>query len=89
MNSPNAIGRSSSRFSLMSLIWRSLLFNFLPNVAVIASIAVATAVIVGALLVGDSVRGSLRFQALDRLGAIDGLMVSRHFLEKATLDGWR
>lgn len=89
MNSPNSIGRSSLRFSLMSLIRRSLFFNFLPNLAVIASIAVATAVIVGAFLVGDSVRGSLRFQALDRLGGIDGLLLSRHFLEKATLDDWR
>ena len=39
----------------------------------------ATAVLTGALLVGDSVRGSLRSLSLDRLGKIDSLMIANRF----------
>ena len=42
------------------------------NLAVLLAAAVATAVLTGALLVGDSVRGSLRDLTLERLGNIDG-----------------
>ncbi len=76
------------RFGLFELQLKSFRFNFLPNLAVIASIAVATAVIVGALLVGDSVRGSLRYQALDRLGKIDGLMLTRGFVSLDSISTW-
>ena len=41
------------------------------HVAVALGVAVATAVLTGALLVGDSVRGSLRDLTLERLGRID------------------
>ena len=41
--------------------------------------AVATAVLTGALIVGDSVRGSLRQITLERLGAIDQALVSERF----------
>ncbi|MEM8945608.1 MAG: FtsX-like permease family protein [Planctomycetota bacterium] len=44
--------------------------------AVAAGVAIATAVITGALLVGDSVRGSLRDLAVERLGWIDKLLVA-------------
>lgn len=46
------------------------------HVAVMLGVAVATAVITGALLVGDSVRGSLRDLVLERLGAIDHALVT-------------
>ena len=39
-------------------------------------VAVATAVLTGALLVGDSVRGSLRDLTLQRLGRIDSALVA-------------
>lgn len=42
-------------------------------------LAVATAVIVGSLIVGDSVTGSLRDTATARLGRIDHALVSPHF----------
>ena len=42
-------------------------------------VAVATAVLTGALLVGDSVRGSLRDLTLQRLGRIDSALVTGHF----------
>ena len=47
--------------------------------AVVLGAAVATAVLTGALVVGDSVRGSLRQITLERLGAIDHALVSEHF----------
>lgn len=78
----------SMRFGFLDLQLKSFRFNYLPNLAVIASIAVATAVIIGALLVGDSVRGSLRYQALDRLGKIDGLMLTRGFVTSDSIVAW-
>ncbi|QDU55962.1 FtsX-like permease family protein [Aeoliella mucimassa] len=46
------------------------------HLAVIAAVAIVTAVITGALVVGDSVRGSLRDLTLQRLGHIDRAAVS-------------
>src|SRR5436189_6482736 len=46
------------------------------HLAVAAGVAVATAVLTGALLVGDSVRGSLRDLTLQRLGRIDTVVVA-------------
>jgi ABC-type lipoprotein release transport system permease subunit len=46
------------------------------HLAVAAGVAVATAVITGALLVGDSVRGSLRDLVLERLANIDAVLVA-------------
>ncbi len=43
--------------------------------------ACATAVIVGALLVGDSVRGSMHHLVADRLGAIEHIVVARRFVD--------
>ncbi|MFQ5743098.1 MAG: hypothetical protein ACE5HV_05860, partial [Acidobacteriota bacterium] len=52
------------------------------NLAVLAGAAVNTAVLTGALLVGDSVRGSLRDLTLDRLGSIDEVLVAQHFFRQ-------
>jgi len=54
--------------------------------AVALGIAVTTAVLTGALLVGDSMRGSLRDRALSRLGNIDELLVVDKFF-RAELAG--
>ena len=48
------------------------------HVAVAAGVAVATAVITGALLVGDSMRGSLRDLALGSLGRVDTVLIAEH-----------
>ncbi len=48
------------------------------HLAVAMGVAVATAVLTGALLVGDSVRGSLRDLTLQRLGRIDSAIVAGH-----------
>jgi putative ABC transport system permease protein len=53
------------------------------HVAVGLGVAVATAVLTGALLVGDSVRGSLRDLTLQRLGRIDSALVTGHFFRDA------
>ena len=58
------------------LIFSSLVFHWRMNVAVGLGVAVGTAVLAGALLVGDSVRGSLRRLTLDRLGRIDEVLVA-------------
>ncbi len=44
------------------------------HLPVAAAVAVATAVITGALLVGDSVRGSLRDLVTERLGRVDAVL---------------
>ncbi len=46
------------------------------HLAVALGVAVATAVLTGALLVGDSMRGSLRDLTLQRLGRIDSAIVA-------------
>jgi len=57
---------TSSRLVLNGLThyWRT-------NLAVVAGVAVAVTVLAGALIVGDSVRGSLRDLVLQRLGTAD------------------
>ncbi len=54
--------------------------------AVALGVAVATAVLTGALLVGDSVRGSLRDLTLQRLGQIDSALVAPHLFRAALAD---
>ena len=56
------------------------------HVAVALGVAVATAVLTGALLVGDSMRGSLRDLTLQRLGRIDSVLIAPHPF-RATLAG--
>ncbi|MEO0529658.1 MAG: ABC transporter permease [Planctomycetota bacterium] len=63
------------RFSLAQLARRGLRGHRAAHAAVAAGVAVATTVLVGALVVGDSVRGSLRDLTLERLGAIDTAIV--------------
>lgn len=69
--------------------WRSLLHYWRNSLAVIAAVAVATAALTGALLVGSSMRQSLRNLALDRLGNIEGLLVSRGFFRANLVDDLR
>ena len=64
-----------------SLVRRNLLHFWQTNLAVIAGVAVAVAVLAGALLVGSSVRASLRSLALERLGAVDAVVTSAHFID--------
>ena len=61
---------------------RSLSYFWRIQLAVLLGAAVATAVLTGALLVGDSVRGSLRDLTVDRLGRIDYALVSERFFRE-------
>ena len=54
---------------------RSLIHYRRTHLAVICGAAVTTAVLTGALMVGDSLRGSLRDLTLDRLGDVDWAVV--------------
>lgn len=51
------------------------------SLALVFGVAIATSVIVGALLVGDSMRGSLRALTLDRLGKIDTIVFPGSFFD--------
>ena len=69
------------------LLRRSLAHYRGIHLAVALGVAVGTAVLAGALLVGESVRGSLRDLTLDRLGDIDHALVSdRYFREELAED---
>ena len=48
--------------------------------------AVATGVLAGALIVGDSVRGSLRSLTTERLGTIQHVLLADHFFQPDLLD---
>ena len=66
---------------------RASLGYYLPtNVMVVVGIAAAVAVLAGALLVGASVRDSLRELALGRLGATDVVVSSQTFFRSALSD---
>jgi ABC-type antimicrobial peptide transport system permease subunit len=58
------------------------------QLTVAAGVAVATAVITGALLVGDSMRGSLRGLVLKSLGSIDTMLVAEQPFREALADEW-
>ena len=69
--------------SLLALIRRNVVHYWRTNLAVVAGVAVAVAVLAGALLVGASVRSSLRALALERLGAIDRVVTSARFVPES------
>ena len=66
------------------LLVHNLIYHWRGNVAVFLGVVVGAAVLTGALLVGDSLRGSLRQLTLDRLLWIDEALVGgRFFREQA------
>ena len=77
----------SGAFTEQRLLRRSLIYHRGIHAAVALGVAVGTAVFAGALLVGDSVRGSLRDLTLDRLAGIDhALVADRYFREELADD---
>ena len=69
------------------LVRRGLSHYWRTNLAVVAGVATAVAVLSGALLVGDSVRGSLRDLVVDRLGRTDrAVFASGFFREQFAAD---
>jgi len=67
-------------------ILRALGFYRWSSLAVVAGAAIATAVLAGALVVGDSVRGSLRDLSRERLGGIDQALVAQRFVRQELID---
>ncbi len=67
---------------MILLIFRTLIHFRGLLVPVAMGVAVATAVIVGALVVGDSMRGSLRFIAMDRIGSIESVLVAPRWFDQ-------
>src|SRR5918993_3705050 len=73
--------------SFRRLVLRGLAYHWRTNLAVVIGVATAVAVLSGALLVGDSVRGSLRDLVLQRLGRTDQIVVSAgYFREQLASD---
>lgn len=68
------------------LVIRSLTYYWRTNLAVVLGVAMAVAVLAGALLVGDSVRASLRSLFLNRLGATDFVITSPLFFREILAD---
>src|SRR3712207_765841 len=67
---------------MLKLVRRSLAHYWRTNGAVVLGIAVAVAVLAGALVVGDSVRASLREIFLGRLGRADFVVNSEGFFRE-------
>jgi putative ABC transport system permease protein len=65
------------------LLLRNLTHYWRTNLAVLLGVVAATAVIGGALVVGDSVRDSLKQMSLDRLGRIDHALHGGRFFREA------
>ena len=68
--------------TMRTLIQRNLRHYWRTNLAVILGVATAVAVLSGALLVGDSVRASLRDLVLARLGKTEGVVSSAQFFRE-------
>src|SRR5215468_3882576 len=69
-----------------TLILRSLAYYWRSNLAVVLGVATAVAVLAGALLVGDSVRGSLKGLFEERLGKTDEVISSPGFFREKLVD---
>ncbi|HTU91420.1 MAG TPA: ABC transporter permease [Gemmataceae bacterium] len=69
--------------TLKRLRLRNLLFHWRGNLAVFLGVVVGTAVLTGALLVGDSLRGSLRERTLQQLGWVEEALIAPRFFRQA------
>ena len=65
--------------NIWQIATRSFRHYLLSNVVIALGVAAATAVLTGALIVGDSMRHSLHELTMERLGEIDELIVSDGF----------
>ena len=75
--------------AMLTLLRRSLTYYWRTNLAVIAGVAIAVAVLAGALMVGVSVRASLRDLVLQRLGQTDHVVLSTGFFRERLAEDLR
>ena len=68
--------------TLGRLLLRNLFYHWRGNFAVLLGVAVGTAVLAGALFVGDSLRGSLHDRVVQRLGWVDHALVANRFFRE-------
>ena len=71
-----------------TLIRRSLRFHARAHLGVVLGAAIGSAALIGALIVGDSVRGSLRQRALERIGTAEFILESRDRLFTDSTNTW-
>lgn len=71
--------RTVSKLNIAQLAFAGLRHHWRMHVAVGLGVAVGTSVLAGALVVGDSVRASLKRLTIERLGRIDLALVSHRF----------
>jgi len=69
-----------------ALVKHSLTYYWRTNLAIVLGVATAVAVLAGALLVGDSVRASLRDLFLLRIGNADLVISATHFFREQLAD---
>ena len=67
------------------LALRGLVYYWRTNLAVVLGVATAVAVLTGALVVGESVRASLRALVTDRLGRTDHAVMAATFFREALI----
>ena len=69
------------------LVLRSLAHYRRTAAVVVVGLAIATAVIVGSLVIGDSIKGSIKHTALARLGDISQAVTAPGFFRAELADG--
>lgn len=72
--------------SRLQLQIRGICFHWRMHLAVVLGVVIATAVICGALIVGDSVSDSLKQLSLDRLGGVDHSLTGYRFVLEELAD---
>src|SRR5437660_12803353 len=68
------------------LVGRNLVYHWRGNLAVLLGVVVGTAVLTGALFVGDSLTGSLHAMAREQLGWVDQALVAGRFVRAKLAD---
>jgi ABC-type lipoprotein release transport system permease subunit len=69
--------------TLLRLLWLNLAYHWRGNLAVLLGVVVGGTVLTGALLVGDSLQGSLRAQSERRLGWVEQALTAPRFFRQA------
>ncbi|HTK77321.1 MAG TPA: hypothetical protein VL371_18800, partial [Gemmataceae bacterium] len=72
--------------TLFKLLRRNHVFHRRGNLAVLLGVAVGTAVLTGALLVGDSLRGSLRDRVMKQFRNTTYMLSAGRFFQEATAE---